>query len=76
MGLGKCAIVTSYTPSIADIKGEDHGRGADREHRRSMRPTGKMLGDYFHQSPTTAANRIEEFENAMSNASLSTNRGR
>ena len=28
---GKCAIVTSYTPSPADIKGEESGEGDDRE---------------------------------------------
>ena len=28
---GKCAIVTSYKPSPADIKGRDDRRGADRE---------------------------------------------
>ena len=28
---GKCAIVTSYAPSPADIKGEETRRGADRE---------------------------------------------
>ena len=61
VGLDKCAIVTSYTPSIADIKGETTGEGAT-ESIAQYETYRKMLADYFHQDPDVAVNRVEEFE--------------
>jgi len=58
---GKCAIVTSYKPSPADIKGEDSGEGLT-ERLRQYEIYRKMLADYFHLTPDEAVNKVEEFE--------------
>jgi type I restriction enzyme R subunit len=42
-GLDKCAIVTSYKPSLADIKGEESGEG-DTEKLEQYEIYNKMLG--------------------------------
>lgn len=58
---GKCAIVTSYKPSPADIKGEETGEGlTEKLHQYGVYR--KMLADHFEQTEDKAANRIEEFE--------------
>ncbi len=43
---GKCAIVTSYQPSAADIKGEDSGDGMNAELRK-YDVYRKMLAEFF-----------------------------
>lgn len=58
---GKCAIVTSYRPSPADIKGEETGEGLT-EKLRQYGIYQRMLADWFHEPPETAVNRAEEFE--------------
>lgn len=58
---GKCAIVTSYRPSPADIKGEETGEGLT-EKLRQYGIYQRMLADWFHEAPETAVNRAEEFE--------------
>ncbi|HEX7476642.1 MAG TPA: HsdR family type I site-specific deoxyribonuclease [Polyangiales bacterium] len=60
---GKCAIVTSYAPRAADIKGEESGEGATDalEKYASYR---QMLADWFNEPPEKAVNRVEEFEKA------------
>ncbi|MEM8603116.1 MAG: type I restriction endonuclease subunit R [Cyanobacteria bacterium P01_H01_bin.121] len=58
---GKCAIVTSYKPSPADIKGEASGEGLT-EKLKQYNIYRKMLADYFDQSEDKAMNRAEEFE--------------
>lgn len=58
---GKCAIVTSYKPSIGDTKGEESGEGAT-ENLRKYDIYKKMLADYFDIPPEDAVNRAEEFE--------------
>ena len=58
---GKCAIVTSYTPSPADLKGEESGEGKTE----SLRQYGiyqKMLADWFNEPPEKAITRVEDFE--------------
>lgn len=60
----KCAIVTSYKPSPADIKGEETGEGLT-ERLRQYAIYQKMLADYFHQPPDEAVTRAEEFERAV-----------
>ena len=61
---GKCAIVTSYAPSPADIKGEESGEGLT-EKLRQYAIYKKMLADWFNESAEKAVTRSEEFEKAV-----------
>jgi type I restriction enzyme R subunit len=59
---GKCAIITSYKPSLADIKGEEAGEGYT-EKLRQYEIYKKMLADWFvGEDPERAIYRIDEFE--------------
>lgn len=58
---GKVAIVTSFQPTAASIKGEETGEGLT-EKLFKYDTYRKMLADYFEQSEEQAANRVEEFE--------------
>jgi type I restriction enzyme R subunit len=58
---GKCAIVTSYRPSAADLKGEESGEG-ETEHLHQYAIYQKMLADWFSEAPETAVNKADEFE--------------
>jgi type I restriction enzyme, R subunit len=58
---GRCAIVTSYKPSAADLKGEESGEGLT-ERLRQYAIYEQMLADWFNEPPETAVNRAEEFE--------------
>jgi type I restriction enzyme R subunit len=58
---GKCAIVTSYRPSTADIKGEESGEG-ETEHLHQYSIYQRMLADWFNEPPETAVNKTDEFE--------------
>lgn len=58
---GKCAIVTSYKPSPADIKGEDSGEGLT-EKLNQYRIYRSMLADYFETSEEKAMGKATEFE--------------
>ena len=58
---GKCAIVTSYKPSAADLKGEESGEG-ETEHLHQYAIYQKMLANWFNEAPETAVNKAEEFE--------------
>ncbi|MCB0594437.1 MAG: HsdR family type I site-specific deoxyribonuclease, partial [Phaeodactylibacter sp.] len=60
-GLKQCAIITSYTPSHRDIKGEETGEGRT-EQLIKYDIYKKMLGQYFHEDPETAVNKVEQFE--------------
>lgn len=60
---GKCAIVTSYAPSAAKIKGEESGEG-DTDNIEKYNTYRQMLGDWFNEAPGKAVNRVEEFEKA------------
>ncbi|OUS31938.1 restriction endonuclease subunit R [Gammaproteobacteria bacterium 45_16_T64] len=57
----KCAIVTSYKPSPAGIKGEETGEGKT-EKLAKYDIYRKMLADYYEQPEDDAAKRVEEFE--------------
>ncbi|MEJ1360574.1 MAG: HsdR family type I site-specific deoxyribonuclease [Candidatus Sedimenticola sp. (ex Thyasira tokunagai)] len=58
---GRCAIVTSYLPSPADIKGEETGEGyTEKLHQYEIYQ--QMLADYFEVPREEAINRAEEFE--------------
>ncbi|MBO6553737.1 MAG: type I restriction endonuclease subunit R [Roseitalea sp.] len=58
---GKCAIVTSYQPSPADIKGEDSGAGLT-EKLNQYGIYRRMLSDYFEKPEDEAMYMAEEFE--------------
>lgn len=57
----KCAIVTSYKPSPADIKGEESGEGLT-EKLRQYDIYRKMLADFFDIDEDSAMNKVEDFE--------------
>ena len=58
---GKVAIVTSFQPTAASIKGEETGEGLT-EKLFKYDIYRKMLADYFEQPEDQAASRVEEFE--------------
>ena len=58
---GKCAIVTSYKPAPADIKGEESGEGLT-EKLRQYDIYRRMLAEYFNESEDTAMHKVEQFE--------------
>ncbi len=58
---GKCAIVTSYVPNPADIKGEESGEGAT-EKLRQYEVYRQMLAEWFQEEPEKAVNKVELFE--------------
>lgn len=58
---GKCAIVTSYSPSVADTKGETTGEGVtDKLLKYAV--YGQMLADWFNESTEKAITKAERFE--------------
>lgn len=61
---GKVAIVTSYKPAAADIKGEETGEGLT-EKLRQYDIYQKMMADWFGEAAEKAVSRIEEFEKAV-----------
>ena len=58
---GKCAIITSYQPSPADIKGEESGEGLT-EKLRKYEIYRRMLAQYFEKAEDEAMGMAEEFE--------------
>lgn len=58
---GKCAVITSYAPSTAEIKGEESGEG-ETEKLRQYAVYQSMLAEWFNEPPEKAVNRVEEFE--------------
>ncbi len=61
---GKCAIVTSYVPSVGDISKEDSGEGKT-EKIRQYDTYRRMLADYFDEPEDVAVTKLEEFETAV-----------
>jgi type I restriction enzyme R subunit len=57
----KCAIVTSYTPNIADTKGETTGEG-ETDKLRKYAVYAQMLADWFNEPSEKAVNKVEKFE--------------
>ncbi len=57
----KCAIITSYEPSPADIKGEETGEGLT-EKLRKYATYRKMLANYFGESEDKAMYKVDQFE--------------
>lgn len=60
-GLKNSAIITSFVPTYADIKGEETGEGLTEKLQR-YEIYRKMLADYFNEDAETAMNKIETFE--------------
>jgi type I restriction enzyme R subunit len=58
---GKVAIITSFQPTPASIKGEESGEG-QTEKLFKYDTYRKMLADYFEQPEDQASSRVEEFE--------------
>ncbi len=58
---GKCAIVTSYAPSVADTKGETTGEG-DTDKLRKYAVYSQMLADWFNEPVDKAITKAEKFE--------------
>ena len=58
---GKCAIVTSYKPAPADIKGEETGEGLT-EKLLQYDAYRKMLAAHFNESEDAAMHKVERFE--------------
>ncbi len=58
---GKCAIVTSYKPAPADIKGEEAGEGLT-ERLRQYEIYRKMLAAHFYEPEDKAMSKVEQFE--------------
>ena len=61
---GKCAIVTSYAPSIADTKGETTGEG-DTNNLIKYGIYAQMLADWFDEPTEKALGKVEKFELAV-----------
>ncbi|MCV6589531.1 MAG: HsdR family type I site-specific deoxyribonuclease [Marinobacterium sp.] len=57
----KCAIVTSYQPSTASIKGEESGEG-QTEKLFKYDIYRKMVAEYFDQPEDKAASLVDKFE--------------
>lgn len=58
-GLKNCAIVTSFVPNAADIKGEGDNYTEKLQRFEIYR---KMLADYFNENAETALSKVEQFE--------------
>ena len=58
---GKCAIVTSYAPSIADTKGEETGAG-ETDNLFKYGIYRQMLADWFNEPAEKTINKVEQFE--------------
>ena len=58
---GKCAIATSYAPSVNDAKGETTGDG-ETDNLFKYEVYRQMLADWFGEPPEKAINKAETFE--------------
>ena len=58
-GLKNCAIVTSFVPTHADIKGEGDNYTEKLQRFEIYR---KMLSEYFNEDAETAMNKVDQFE--------------
>ena len=58
---GRCAIVTSYRPSVTGIKGEETGEGPT-ERLLQYEIYRKMLAEHFNEPENTAIHKTEQFE--------------
>jgi len=58
---GKCAVVTSYAPTVADAKGETTGEG-ETDNLLKYGVYCQMLADWFNEPQETAIKKAEKFE--------------
>ena len=58
---GRCAIITSYRPSVTSIKGEETGEGPT-ERLLQFDIYRKMLAEHFAEHENTAMHKAEQFE--------------
>jgi type I restriction enzyme R subunit len=58
---GKCAIVTSYRPTAAALKGEDSGEG-ETERLHEFAVYQQMLADWFQEPAEVAITKTDAFE--------------
>jgi len=58
---GKCAVITSYRPTTDSIRLEETGAGLT-ENQQKYNTYRKMLAAHFDESPDTAMNKIDRFE--------------
>ncbi len=58
---GRCAIVTSYSPAVSDIKGEETGEGLT-ERLLKYDVYRKMLADHFGEPEDRVTGKAEQFE--------------
>jgi len=61
---GKCAIVSSYAPGVADSKGETTGAG-DTDNLFKYGVYRQMLADWFDEPPELAQGKADKFELAV-----------
>ncbi len=58
---GKCAIITSYRPNAADVKGEESGEGlTEKLLQYGIYRT--MLAEHFDEREDSAVHKVERFE--------------
>lgn len=58
---GRCAVVSSYVPKVADVKGEATGEGVT-DALQKYETYRRMLADWFKLPPDEAVLRIDDFE--------------
>lgn len=58
---GKCAVVTSYSPAVSDLRGESNSEG-DTEKVYQYRVYKKMLSEYFDDYSDAVLGKADEFE--------------
>lgn len=61
---GKCAVVSSYAPNVADSKGETTGSG-ETDNLTKYAVYGQMLADWFNEPVDKAIGKVEKFEQAV-----------
>jgi type I restriction enzyme R subunit len=61
---GRCAIITSYRPSAASIKGEESGEG-ETDAMLKFATYRRMLADWFREPEEVAATKTERFEDEV-----------
>jgi type I restriction enzyme R subunit len=61
---GHCAVVSSYVPSVADIKGETTGEGTtDKLQKYAIYR--QMLADWFKEPADEAVKKVDKFESQV-----------
>ena len=67
---GKCAVVTSYAPGVADTKGETTGEG-ETDTVRKYTVYSQMLAEWFAEPAEVAIGKVEKFEQEVKKKFLS-----